>query len=201
MMTDSGKSPLARRVTYGDSRALADRARALVVKTRAGLGALGPDAGSGEDGVESVSFDMEFVKELNRIHKQSVQHLHDIQENRKNEEMHVITQGITGFLADVAERYPNTAGVINQFTRILEKMMEVRPDDPDEANESEDDTFDRNRRAAEEAERRIREPQIVDEEPAQSQAETARQRSRDIFKKYQGTVTPRRNDWDTNGFD
>jgi hypothetical protein len=107
---------------------MADRARALVDRTRAGLGARGlaaPDDDDEEVFVdEEIQFNMDFIRQLTRIHKEATRQIQDMKKNSEKEELNIVINGISGFLSEVSGKFPGTARALSRCQDILQRFLD-----------------------------------------------------------------------------
>lgn len=142
--TSAGKArPVARVSQHGDS--LADRALALVNRTRAGLGVRGLGAGSDEEDDDIPQFNMDFVKELSRVHTANMTHIEDLKKQFDSRELAIVTNGVIGLLDEIGNAFPNSRPSIDRCTDMLRRVQgEELPDSSEEdseENEQQDETI------------------------------------------------------------
>lgn len=144
--SSSGSRARAPRITNGDM--LADRARALVDRTRAGLGVKGVmvkrSAGLGAEGLGVLPdnlpvYDFDFIKELEQIRSEHISQAHSLTVGFKQRELTIVMDGVSRLLDSVGVMDPNMGSKVAQCQKLLNEILSGTSFEDASSNGSEDE--------------------------------------------------------------
>jgi hypothetical protein len=118
------------------SGVLAERARALVARTRTGLGMFGADGETDE--LSPPVFDLDFIERLVAVRGEHDEQYRNMTLQYRNDELNIIMNGVKRVLENVGVQYPKVTKSVNQCIKLLNRVIAVYSGDTGYADSSDE---------------------------------------------------------------